>query len=98
MSNLTLQRKIEQLNNTVQTLSDAARSHDLEKQSLLAQKEEEHKQHLVKVDERIRKMLAAKDVELSQVRGVLRIKEAKLKETDEALAQINREIVSVRKR
>ena len=65
---------------------------------MLAQRDEEHKKHLSKVDERIRKILANKDTELSQVRGLLRTKEAKLKESDEALAQINRELVSVRKR
>jgi predicted nucleic acid-binding Zn-ribbon protein len=76
--------------------SSADHQHDLAR--ALALKEEEHRQHLAKVDDRIRKMLAAKDLEVSNVRAVLRAKEAKLKTTEDTLARINSELVSVKKR
>ena len=81
-----------------QKLANFGTQHEQKLQSLLAQKDAEHAQHLALVDERIRKMLAAKDLELSNIRGILRAKETKLKASEETLAQINREIVSIKKR
>ena len=98
LSNLTLQSRVEELNRTIEAYTERAKQHEQEKTILLSQKEAEHAQHLAKLDEKIRKVLAAKDVELSNVRGVLRTKEAKLKISEDALAQLNSELVSVRKR
>lgn len=50
------------------------------------------------VDERIRKMLAAKDTELSSLRAVLRAKEGKLRSAEESLSLINNEIATIKKR
>jgi Skp family chaperone for outer membrane proteins len=53
---------------------------------------------LCQVDERIRKMLAARDAELSAVRAALRAKEAKLRAAEESLALINQEVAGLRRR
>lgn len=98
LTNYSLLAKANTLAEMEQNIANIGTKHELEKQTLLAQKDAEHTQHLAQVDERIRKMLAAKDLEVSNIRGILRAKEGKLKASEEALAQINREIVSIRKR
>ena len=98
LSNRSLQERVAALSQLEQKLEDSRALHEQEKQALLAQQGEEHSKQLAQVDERIRKILAAKDTELSNLKGLLRSKEAKLKTTEDALAQINREIVGVRKR
>lgn len=98
LTNCALLAKTKTFDEMEQNLANIGSKYELEKQTLLAQKDAEHAQHLVQVDERIRKMLAAKDLELSNIRGILRAKETKLKASEEALAQINREIVSIKKR
>jgi hypothetical protein len=50
------------------------------------------------VDDRIRRMLASKDSEMSTLRGVLRAKETKLRAAEDALALINQEFASIKKR
>ena len=98
LTNCALLAKTSALAEMEQNLATIGTKHEHELQSQLAQKDAEHAQHLAQVDERIRKMLAAKDLELSNIRGILRAKETKLKASEEALAQINREIVSIKKR
>ncbi len=98
LSNRSLQERVATLSQLEQKLEDSRAVHEQEKQVLLSQQSEEHSKQLAQVDERIRKILAAKDTELSNLKGLLRSKEAKLKTTEDALAQINREIVGIRKR
>jgi hypothetical protein len=50
------------------------------------------------VDERIRKVLAARDTELNNVKAALRAKEAKLRAAEESLALINQEVAGLRRR
>lgn len=98
LSNRSLQEKIAFLSHLDQKLTDSRAAHEQEKASLLTQRDEQHAQQLAQVDERIRKMLAVKDAELSNMKGLLRTREAKLRTAEEALAQINREITNIKKR
>ena len=98
MSNRSLQEKVTFLSQLEQKITDLKTSHELEKESLLAQKTAEHEKHLAQVDERIRKILTAKDAELHALKSVIKSRERKLKASEDALAQINREIMSVKNR
>lgn len=98
LSNRSLQEKVVFLSQLEQKLAETRTAHELEKETLLAQQKEEHSKHLAQVDERIRKILAAKDAELQTMKEALKSRERKLKASEEALAQINREIVSIKNR
>mmetsp|Transcript_54561 Transcript_54561/g.95381 ORF Transcript_54561/g.95381 Transcript_54561/m.95381 type:complete len:349 (-) Transcript_54561:71-1117(-) len=98
LSNRSLQEKVVFLSQLEQKLTETRTAHELEKESLLAQQKEEHSKHLAQVDERIRKVLAAKDAELQTLKETLKSRERKLKASEDAMAQINREIVSIKSR
>lgn len=98
LSNRSLQEKVAFLSQLEQKLTETRTAHELEKETLLAQQKEEHNKHLAQVDERIRKILSAKDAELQTLKETLKSRERKLKASEDALAQINREIVSIKGR
>lgn len=93
-----MQEKVAFLSQLEQKLTDLKTAHELDKETSLAQKTAEHEKHLAQVDERIRKILTAKDAELHTLKGVVKSRESKLKAAEDALAQINREFVSVKNR
>ena len=98
LSNRSLQEKVVFLSQLEQKLTETRTAHELEKETLLAQQKEEHSKQLSQVDERIRKVLAAKDAELQTLKETLKSRERKLKASEDAMAQINREIVSIKSR
>ena len=97
-SNRSLQEKVVFLSQLEQKLTETRTAHELEKETLLAQQKDEHSKQLAQVDERIRKILAAKDAELQTLKETLKSRERKLKASEDAMAQINREIVSIKSR
>ncbi len=98
LSNRSLQEKVVFLSQLEQKLTETRTAHELEKETLLAQQKDEHSKQLAQVDERVRKILATKDAELQTLKETLKSRERKLKASEDAMAQINREIVSIKGR
>lgn len=89
--------KIEALKKQLQLAQDSINCQESQQKALLSDKEAEHQQQLKKLDDKIRRILAAKDNEIASLRGILRTKEAKLKASEDALLQINRELTAVKR-
>lgn len=98
LQNLPLLTSVEKSNNEVKRLSaeieTMRKAHQQEKDELMQQQDAK----LKSIDEKIRKMLEAKDVEVHALRKAAVLDKQRLQEAEEVLSRLNSEFVPVKKR
>jgi len=95
---LSAEQRAARLEQELRTAGEAASAFEAEKSLAVERVGQEAEQRLVKLDERVRRMVAGKDGEIKALKMEGAARQVRLDAAEEALAQLSRDIVAVKRR